>query len=108
MAGTQRPAKKTSGGDAPRKIASCRSIKKTPSGAPDSAKKRPRAIHWSGALVHEEIRSYRKSAEYLIRRHPNQRHCCSIVGESNNAAEIRFQGPALAAIQEAAEYYLVC
>lgn len=107
MARTKQSAKKTCGGKAPRKVVSSKSTKKTPSGTPGSTEKRPRARHRSGALVLKEIRRYQKSTECLIRRLPFQRHCRSIVRESNNAAEIRFQGPALAAIQEAVESYLV-
>ncbi|EQB60449.1 histone h3 [Vairimorpha apis BRL 01] len=107
MARTKQSAKKTTGGKAPRKQISAKSTKKTPGATPGSNEKRPRTRHRSGTLVLREIRRYRKSTECLIRRLPFQRHCRAIVRETNNAAEIRFQGPALAAIQEAVESYLV-
>ncbi|WUR02436.1 histone domain-containing protein [Vairimorpha necatrix] len=106
MARTKQSAKKTTGGKAPRKQLAAKSTKKTPSGTPGT-EKRTKQRHRSGTLVLKEIRRYRKGTECLIRRLPFQRHCRAIVRESNNAAEIRFQGPALAAIQEAVECYLV-
>lgn len=108
MARTKQSAKKTTGGKAPRKQLAAKSARKTTGGVPGSNEKRPKTVrHRSGALVLKEIRRYRRSTECLIRRLPFQRHCRAIVRESNNTADIRFQGPALAAIQEAVESYLV-
>ena len=52
-----------------------------------------------------EIRRYQKSTELLIRKLPFQRLVREIAQDSK--ADLRFQSTAIAALQEAAEAYLV-
>lgn len=52
-----------------------------------------------------EIRKYQKSTELLLRRAPFQRLVREIAQDYK--IDIRFQGGALAALQEAAEAYIV-
>lgn len=101
----QSSAKKTTGGKAPRKQLSAKSSRKTSGSAPSSGAKKLR--YRPGSVALKEIRRYQKSTEFLIRRLPFQRACRAVVRENNNAADVRFQGPALASIQEALEIYLV-
>lgn len=58
-----------------------------------------------GTVALREIRRYQRSTELLIRRLPFQRLVREIAQE--HVTDIRFQGQALAALQEAAEAYLV-
>lgn len=105
MARTKQSARKTTGGKAPRKQISAKSARKTAGATPSSSAKRQR--HKPGSVALKEIRRYQRSAEFLIRKLPFQRACRAVVRENNNAADVRFQGPALASIQEALEIYLV-
>ena len=105
MARTKQSARKTTGGKAPRKQLSAKSARKaTPTNPSGNAKK---TRYRPGSVALKEIRRYQKSTEFLIRRLPFQRACRSVVRENSNAADVRFQGPALASIQEALELYLV-
>jgi histone H3/H4 len=58
-----------------------------------------------GTVALREIRKYQKSTELLIRKLPFQRLVREISQEFKN--ELRFQSNAIAALQEAAESYLV-
>lgn len=58
-----------------------------------------------GTVALREIRKFQKSTEFLIRRLPFQRLVREIAQEFKD--DIRFQGSAIAALQEAAEAYLV-
>lgn len=109
MARTKQSARKTpgiTGGKAPRKQLATKSARKTATETPASgATKKHR--YKPGTVALREIRRYQKSTERLIRKLPFQRLCRSICREQANAADIRFQGPALVALQEATELYLV-
>lgn len=109
MARTKQSARKTTGmtgGKAPRKQLVTKSARKTTEDTPASgATKKHR--YKPGTVALREIRRYQKSTERLIRKLPFQRLCRSICREQANAADIRFQGPALVALQEATELYLV-
>lgn len=109
MARTKQSARKTpgiTGGKAPRKQLATKSARKIPSETPASgATKRHR--YKPGTVALREIRRYQKSTERLIRKLPFQRLCRTICRENASAADIRFQGPALVALQEATELYLV-
>lgn len=61
--------------------------------------------HRPGALALKEIRRYQKSTELLIRKLPFQRLVREI--SQNYKTDLRFQGSALDALQEASESYLV-
>lgn len=100
MARTKQTARKSMGGKAPRKqIASKAARKSAPSGAKKVHRYRP------GTVALREIRRYQKSTELLIRKLPFQRLVREIAQESK--ADLRFQSTAIAALQEAAEAYLV-
>jgi histone H3 len=59
-----------------------------------------------GTVALREIRKYQKSSDLLLRRAPFQRLVREIA-QSMGMDDLRFQASALAAIQEAAESYLV-
>jgi histone H3 len=58
-----------------------------------------------GTVALREIRKYQKSADLLIRKLPFQRLVREIA--ASYRGDLRFQSPALAAIQEASQAYLV-
>ena len=104
MARTKQTARKSMGGKAPRKqIASKGAKKAVPATATASSKKTHR--YRPGTVALREIRRYQKSTELLIRKLPFQRLVREIAQE--NKADLRFQSTAIAALQEAAESYLV-
>lgn len=136
MAPTKQTAKKSTGGKAPRTHVKSKAAKKATSGkttkitkeiresaayqaphAPDdvfvagkwrrpksTGAKKPHRFR-PGTVALREIRRYQKSTDLLIRKLPFQRLVREIAqrGETN----MRFQASALAALQEAAEAYLV-
>jgi histone H3 len=59
-----------------------------------------------GTVALREVRRYQKSTELLIRKLPFQRLCREICA-AVSLEQMRFQSSALAALQEAAEAYLV-
>ena len=59
-----------------------------------------------GKVALSEIRKYQKTTELLIRKLPFQRLVREITTDITKS-EMRFQSPALLALQEAAEAYLV-
>jgi histone H3/H4 len=62
-------------------------------------------ITFSGTVALREIRRYQKSTELLIRKLPFQRLVREIAQDFKT--DLRFQSAAIAALQEAAEAYLV-
>jgi histone H3 len=58
-----------------------------------------------GTVALREIRKYQKSTELLLRKMPFQRLIREIAQQSKS--DLRFQGSAIMALQEAAESYLV-
>ena len=64
-----------------------------------------RLFYSPGTVALREIRRYQKSTELLIRKLPFQRLVREIAQDSK--ADLRFQSSAIAALQEAAESYLV-
>jgi len=101
MARTKQTAgKSTTGGKAPRKVASKAAKKATVTGGLKKAHRfRP------GTVALREIRKYQKSTELLIRKLPFQRLVREIAQDYKT--DLRFQSAAVAALQEAAESYLV-
>jgi len=105
MARTKQKARRSTGGKAPRReLHTVLALKALPEGARDSKPKPHR--YRPGTVALREIRRYQKSTSLLIRKLPFQRlvreiaqHCCG--------HELRFQSPAIMALQEAAEAYLV-
>jgi len=101
MARTKQTARKSTGGKAPRKVAS-KSAKKSSLGA--GGVKKPHRFR-PGTVALREIRRYQKSTELLLRKLPFQRLVREIAQDYKT--DLRFQSAAVAALQEAAEAYLV-
>ena len=102
MARTKQTARKSMGGKAPRKQIGSKASKKAPSA---SAGQKKTHRYRPGTVALREIRRYQKSTELLIRKLPFQRLVREIAQE--HKADLRFQSTAVAALQEAAEAYLV-
>ena len=108
MARTKQSARKTpglTGGKAPKKQLATKAARKTAGVPGTSIANKTHKRH--GKIALREIRRYKKSTDRLIRKLPFQRLCRSICREQANAADIRFQGPALLALQEATEMHIV-
>lgn len=100
MARTKQTAKKFSGGKRPRKTPVAK--KEAVEGAKKPHRFRP------GTVALRQIRKYQKSTELLLRKLPFQR-LVKEIAQTFNARDydLRFQSSAIAALQEAAEAYLV-
>lgn len=100
--GRRKPAKSfpSQGGKAPRKSIAAKAARKNIAGGV----KKPRRYR-PGTVALREIRKYQKSTDLQIRKLPFQRLVRQIAQEFKE--DIRFQSAAVAAIQEAAEAYLV-
>merc|ERR1711941_197817 len=102
MARTKQTARKSTGGTAPRKefepFLPTRNVPVT-GGIKKPHRYRP------GTVALREIRKYQKSTELLIRRLPFQRLVREIAQDYKT--DLRFQGVAVLALQEASEAYLV-
>lgn len=101
MARTKQTARKSTGGKAPRKQISAKAATKS---APSTGIKKPHRYR-PGTVALREIRRYQKSTELLLRKLPFQRLVREIAQEQKT--DLRFQSTAVAALQEAAEAYLV-
>ncbi|KAK9764741.1 histone H3.1 [Basidiobolus ranarum] len=110
MARTKQTARKSTGGKAPRKHIIPPNIRKGKSAnVPMSGKrvysgKRPHRYK-PGTVALREIRRYQKTTELLISKLPFQRLVREIA--SRFKTDLRFQGSAIAALQEATEAHLV-
>ena len=110
MARTKQVARKMVGGKAPRAVtpssgaAFKRPRAKTESATVTAGPKKPHRFR-PGTVALREIRRYQKSSELLIRKLPFQRLVREIAQDFK--MELRFQSSAIAALQEAAEAYLV-
>ena len=103
MARTKQTARKSTGGKAPRKQIALKAARKgTP--LPIGGVKKPHRYR-PGTVALREIRKYQKSTELLIRRLPFQRLVREIAQDFKT--DLRFQGTAILALQEASEAYLV-
>ena len=102
MARTKQTARKSTGGDMPRKQLATMAARKS---AP--AHGRPKKPHRfrPGTVALREIRQYQKTTELFIRKRAFQRLVREITQDFKT--DIRFQGTAILALQEAAEAYLV-
>jgi histone H3 len=103
MARTKQTARKSMGGKAPRKQIAQKAARK--SAAPSMAGGKKTHRYRPGTVALREIRRYQKSTELLIRKLPFQRLVREIAQE--HKTDLRFQSTAVAALQEAAEAYLV-
>ena len=98
MARTKQTARKTTGGKAPRKQLATKAALKS------AGVKRPHRYR-PGTIALREIRRYQKSTDLLVRKLPFQRLVREIAQDFKT--DLRFQGSAVLALQEAAEAYLV-
>ena len=104
MARTKHTARKsTSATKAPRKTIARKAVRKT-SATSQGVKKIKRSKQ--GTVATREIKKYQKSTELLIRKLPFSKLVRELV-QSNNKTDVRFQGLAIQALQEAAENYLI-
>ncbi len=101
MARTKQTARKSTGGKAPRKQVANKAARKS---AVSGGVKKPHRFK-PGTVALREIRRYQKSTELLIRKLPFQRLVREIAQDYKT--DLRFQSSAIAALQEAAEAYLV-
>lgn len=104
MARTKTTARKSTGGKAPRKSLSGQKGRKQASQADSSSTKKTHRFR-PGTVALREIRKYQKSTDLLIRKLPFQRLVREIAASFR--VDLRFQSSAIAALQEAAEAYLV-
>jgi len=102
MARTKQTARKSTGGKAPRKSVGNKAARK--SSIQGGGVKKPHRFR-PGTVALREIRRFQKSTELLIRKLPFQRLVREIAQDFKT--ELRFQGTAVAALQEASEAYLV-
>lgn len=97
MARTKQTARKSTSGKAPRKQLATKAARMV--GAKRVHRFRP------GTVALREIKRYQKSTELLIRKMPFNRLVREIAQDFKN--DLRFQGTAIIALQEASEAYLV-
>ena len=102
MARTKQTARKSTGGKAPRKQLATKAARKSAPAA--GGVKKPHRYR-PGTVALREIRRYQKSTDLLIRKLPFQRLVREIAQDFKS--DLRFQGSAVLALQEAAEAYLV-
>ena len=102
MARTKQTARKSTGGKAPRKQLATKAARKS---APATGGVKHARRFRPGTVALREIRRYQKSTELLVRKLPFQRLVREIAQE--NKSDLRFQGSAILALQEATEAYMV-
>ena len=102
MARTKQTARKSTGGKAPRKQLATKAARKS---APATGGVKKPHRYRPGTVALREIRRYQKSTDLLIRKLPFQRLVREIAQDFKN--DLRFQGTAILALQEASESYLV-
>ena len=102
MARTKQTARKSTGGKAPRKQLAVKAARKS---APATGGVKLVRRFRPGTVALREIRRYQKSTELLIRKLPFQRLVREIAQEFKS--DLRFQGSAIMALQEATEAYIV-
>ena len=102
QARTKQTARKSTGGKAPRKQLATKAARKN---APATGGVKKPHRYRPGTVALREIRRYQKTTELLIRKLPFQRLVREIAQEFKT--DLRFQGSAVLALQEAAEAYLV-
>ena len=101
MARTKQTARKSTGGQAPRKQLATKAARYSARAA--GGVKKPHRYR-PGTVALREIRKYQKSTELLIRKAPFQRLVREIAQEFKT--DLRFQSTAVLALQEAAEAYV--
>ncbi|XP_028968185.1 histone H3-like [Galendromus occidentalis] len=99
---TDKTARKSTGGKAPRKQLATKAARKS---APATGGVKKPHRYRPGTVALREIRRYQKSTELLIRKLPFQRLVREIAQDFKT--DLRFQSSAVMALQEASEAYLV-
>jgi histone H3/H4 len=99
---TPQTARKSPGGKAPRKQLATKAARKS---APATGGVKKPHRYRPGTVALREIRRYQKSTELLLRKLPFARLVREIA--HNYKSDLRFQSPAILALQEAAEAFLV-
>ena len=102
MARTKQTARRSTGGNAPRKQLATKAARKE---APAAGGVRKPHRYRPGTVALREIRKYQKSTDLLIRKAPFQRLIREIAQDYET--DVRFQSTAVLALQEAAEMYLI-
>lgn len=102
MARTKETARKSTGGKAPRKQLATKAKRKS---APEIGGVKKPHRYRPGTVALREIRRYQKTTELLIRKLPFQRLVREVA--QDYVTDLRFQGSAVLALQEAAEAYLI-
>jgi len=109
MSRTKMTARKSTGGKAPRKMVASKSARVAQKAAAADAAAAPKVKkphrYRPGTVALREVRKYQKSTELLVRKLPFQRLVREIAQDQKT--DLRFQATAVAALQEAAEAYLV-
>ena len=101
MARTKQTARKSTGGKAPRKQLATKMARK--SVVLSGGVKKPHRYR-PGTVALREIRKYQKSTDLLVRKLPFQRLCREV--SQDFKVDLRFQGSAVLALQEASEAYV--
>ena len=102
MACIKQTARKSTGGKAPRKMLATKVARKS---APASGRIKKPHRYRPGTVALCEIRKYKKSTEFLLRKAPFQRLVREIT--QGHKGDLHFQSSALGVSQEASEVYLV-
>ena len=102
IARTKQTARKSTGGEAPRKMLSTMAARK--SAQATGGVKKPHRYR-PGTVALREIRKHQKSAELLLRKLPFQRLVREIAQDFKS--DLRFKPQSVMALQEASEAYLV-
>jgi histone H3 len=110
MARTKQTARKSTGGKAPRKQLSTKAARRKAAEEARKAANQTGGVkkphrYRPGTVALREIRRYQKSTDLLIRKLPFSRLVREIARDFKN--DLRFQGTAIIALQEASESYLV-
>ena len=102
MARTKQTARKIMASKAPKRKLADKAVRKS---APTTSGPRKPHRFRPGTVALREIRRYQRSTDLLLRKLPFQRLVREVAQEFKT--ELRFQGSAVLALQEAAEAYLV-
>ena len=106
MARTKQTARKHNGGKGPRKVVvRGKEARAAMALAADNKGHQRKRRYRPGTVALREIRRYQKSTDLLIRKLPFQRLVREV--SQDFKSDLKFQKPALEALQQAAEAYLV-
>ena len=108
MARTKQTARQSTGGKAPRHQLATKDARLSAKKVRRGGVKKPHRFR-PGTVALREIRKYQKSTELLLRKLPFQRLTREVTQflSDRTSSDLRFQGSALAALQEAAEAQLI-